>query len=97
MGSSAFFQVQSLSYFPYTFQKFNCYGVSTKFVHSKQTTKLRSFSFDAIVGVARGCGWQKIGACINLGAYYIVGIPSAYLFAFVLRVGGTVRFPASPK
>lgn len=40
-------------------------------------------------GVARGCGWQKIGACINLGAYYIVGIPSAYLIAFVLRVGGT--------
>nr|CAB3470481.1 unnamed protein product [Digitaria exilis] len=39
-------------------------------------------------GVARGCGWQKIGACINLGAYYIVGIPSAYLIAFVLRVGG---------
>ncbi|KAL6909818.1 hypothetical protein ACP4OV_001477 [Aristida adscensionis] len=39
-------------------------------------------------GVARGCGWQKIGACINLGAYYIVGIPAAYLIAFVLRVGG---------
>uniref|UniRef100_A0A0E0LBV2 Protein DETOXIFICATION n=1 Tax=Oryza punctata TaxID=4537 RepID=A0A0E0LBV2_ORYPU len=40
-------------------------------------------------GVARGCGWQKIGACVNLGAYYIVGIPSAYLIAFVLQVGGT--------
>uniref|UniRef100_A0A453RG22 Protein DETOXIFICATION n=1 Tax=Aegilops tauschii subsp. strangulata TaxID=200361 RepID=A0A453RG22_AEGTS len=40
-------------------------------------------------GVARGCGWQKIGAWINLGAYYIVGIPSAYLIAFVLQVGGT--------
>uniref|UniRef100_J3MEB7 Protein DETOXIFICATION n=1 Tax=Oryza brachyantha TaxID=4533 RepID=J3MEB7_ORYBR len=40
-------------------------------------------------GVARGCGWQKIGACVNLGAYYIVGIPSAYLIAFVLHVGGT--------
>uniref|UniRef100_A0A0A9HUP7 Protein DETOXIFICATION n=1 Tax=Arundo donax TaxID=35708 RepID=A0A0A9HUP7_ARUDO len=39
-------------------------------------------------GVARGCGWQKIGAWVNLGAYYIVGIPSAYLIAFVLRVGG---------
>ncbi|PUZ61234.1 hypothetical protein GQ55_4G259400 [Panicum hallii var. hallii] len=39
-------------------------------------------------GVARGCGWQKIGACINLGAYYIAGIPCAYLIAFVLRVGG---------
>ncbi|KAG2605641.1 hypothetical protein PVAP13_4NG083900 [Panicum virgatum] len=38
--------------------------------------------------VARGCGWQKIGACINLGAYYVAGIPCAYLIAFVLRVGG---------
>uniref|UniRef100_A0ACD6AMS1 Uncharacterized protein n=2 Tax=Avena sativa TaxID=4498 RepID=A0ACD6AMS1_AVESA len=39
-------------------------------------------------GVARGCGWQKIGAYINLGAFYIVGLPAAYLFAFVLRGGG---------
>ncbi|XP_065031474.1 protein DETOXIFICATION 16-like isoform X2 [Musa acuminata AAA Group] len=39
-------------------------------------------------GVARGCGWQKIGALVNLGAYYIVGIPSALLLAFVLHVGG---------
>uniref|UniRef100_A0A0E0G6P4 Protein DETOXIFICATION n=1 Tax=Oryza nivara TaxID=4536 RepID=A0A0E0G6P4_ORYNI len=39
-------------------------------------------------GVARGCGRQKIGACVNLGAYYIVGIPSAYLIAFILHVGG---------
>uniref|UniRef100_A0ACD6AMS9 Uncharacterized protein n=1 Tax=Avena sativa TaxID=4498 RepID=A0ACD6AMS9_AVESA len=39
-------------------------------------------------GVARGCGWQKICACINLGAFYIVGMPAAYLLAFVLRVGG---------
>uniref|UniRef100_A0A0E0LBV7 Protein DETOXIFICATION n=1 Tax=Oryza punctata TaxID=4537 RepID=A0A0E0LBV7_ORYPU len=39
-------------------------------------------------GVARGCGWQTIGACVNLGAYYIVGIPSAYLVAFILHVGG---------
>ncbi|RWV96163.1 hypothetical protein GW17_00041150 [Ensete ventricosum] len=43
------------------------------------------------VGVARGCGWQKIGALVNLGAYYIVGIPSAVLLAFVLHVGGKVR------
>ncbi|KAI3910485.1 hypothetical protein MKX01_034879 [Papaver californicum] len=39
-------------------------------------------------GTARGCGWQKIGASINLGAYYLVGIPSAILLAFVLNVGG---------
>ncbi|XP_031372435.1 protein DETOXIFICATION 16-like isoform X2 [Punica granatum] len=39
-------------------------------------------------GTARGCGWQKIGAYVNLGSYYIVGIPSAVLLAFVLHVGG---------
>ncbi|XP_043695207.1 protein DETOXIFICATION 16-like [Telopea speciosissima] len=39
-------------------------------------------------GTARGCGWQKIGAFINLGAYYLVGIPSAIVLAFVLHIGG---------
>uniref|UniRef100_A0ACD5ZVY3 Uncharacterized protein n=1 Tax=Avena sativa TaxID=4498 RepID=A0ACD5ZVY3_AVESA len=39
-------------------------------------------------GVARGCGWQKIGVYINLGAFYVVGVPAAYFFGFVLRVGG---------
>ncbi|KAL9247468.1 hypothetical protein vseg_020898 [Gypsophila vaccaria] len=39
-------------------------------------------------GIARGCGWQKIGAYINLGSYYIVGIPLAIILAFVLHIGG---------
>ncbi|KHN23737.1 MATE efflux family protein DTX1 [Glycine soja] len=39
-------------------------------------------------GTARGCGWQKIGAFVNLGSYYIVGIPSSIVFAFVLHIGG---------
>ncbi|RDY04641.1 Protein DETOXIFICATION 16, partial [Mucuna pruriens] len=39
-------------------------------------------------GTARGCGWQKIGALINLGSYYVVGIPLAVIFAFVLSIGG---------
>ncbi|XP_072961438.1 protein DETOXIFICATION 16-like [Typha angustifolia] len=39
-------------------------------------------------GVARGCGWQKIGAFVNLGAYYISGIPSAILLAFIFHLGG---------
>ncbi|XP_011039093.1 PREDICTED: MATE efflux family protein 5 isoform X2 [Populus euphratica] len=39
-------------------------------------------------GIARGCGWQKIGAYINLGSYYLVGIPIAILLAFVFHVGG---------
>ncbi|GMN46328.1 hypothetical protein TIFTF001_015506 [Ficus carica] len=37
---------------------------------------------------ARGCGWQKIGAYVNLGSYYLVGIPLAVVLAFVLHIGG---------
>ncbi|XP_048228119.1 protein DETOXIFICATION 16 [Ricinus communis] len=39
-------------------------------------------------GICRGCGWQKIGAIINLGAYYLVGIPCSVVLAFVYHVGG---------
>ncbi|AES76569.2 MATE efflux family protein [Medicago truncatula] len=39
-------------------------------------------------GTARGVGWQKIGAYVNLGSYYLVGIPAAVVLAFVLHVGG---------
>ncbi|KAL0424031.1 UNVERIFIED_CONTAM: protein DETOXIFICATION 14 [Sesamum radiatum] len=54
-------------------------------------------------GVARGGGWQRIGAYVNLGAYYVVGIPVALLMGFGLHlkgkglwtgtiVGGAVQF-----
>ncbi|WVZ76806.1 hypothetical protein U9M48_024738 [Paspalum notatum var. saurae] len=39
-------------------------------------------------GVVRGCGRQKIGAFINLAAFYIAGIPAASIFAFVCHIGG---------
>ncbi|XP_057784275.1 protein DETOXIFICATION 14-like [Salvia miltiorrhiza] len=39
-------------------------------------------------GVARGSGWQHIGAYVNLGSYYIVGIPVALLLGFVLDLKG---------
>ncbi|KAL0000106.1 hypothetical protein SO802_019708 [Lithocarpus litseifolius] len=39
-------------------------------------------------GAARGCGWQNLCSFINLGAYYLVGIPSAVLFAFVFHFRG---------
>jgi hypothetical protein len=69
----------------------NCHNTHESFHFSQIQRKPKcAFSSDVILGVARGCGWQKIGACINLGAYYIAGIPSAYLIAFVLRVGGMV-------
>lgn len=39
-------------------------------------------------GVARGSGWQHIGAYVNLGSYYMVGIPVALLLGFVLELKG---------
>ncbi|KAL6873627.1 hypothetical protein ACP4OV_013709 [Aristida adscensionis] len=39
-------------------------------------------------GAARGCGWQRVCSVINLCAYYVVGLPSAVTFAFVLKIGG---------
>ncbi|KAK8962813.1 MATE efflux family protein 5 [Platanthera guangdongensis] len=45
-------------------------------------------------GTARGCGWQKVGAFVNLGAYYAVGIPCAVLLSFVFHIGGKVLFPS---
>ncbi|XP_020416469.1 protein DETOXIFICATION 12 isoform X2 [Prunus persica] len=39
-------------------------------------------------GVARGCGMQRIGAYINLCAYYIAGIPVAVVLGFLLHLRG---------
>nr|CAB3483761.1 unnamed protein product [Digitaria exilis] len=38
-------------------------------------------------GVAVGAGWQWLVAYINLGCYYLVGIPVGYLIAFPLHGG----------
>ncbi|KAG8384117.1 hypothetical protein BUALT_Bualt04G0085000 [Buddleja alternifolia] len=38
--------------------------------------------------VARGSGWQHIGAYVNLGAYYLVGVPVALLLGFVWHLKG---------
>ncbi|XP_040374481.1 protein DETOXIFICATION 12 isoform X1 [Rosa chinensis] len=39
-------------------------------------------------GISRGCGWQHIGAYINLGAYYLCGIPVAATLAFLVLLRG---------
>ncbi|MCO5546996.1 hypothetical protein L7F22_000436 [Adiantum nelumboides] len=36
-------------------------------------------------GIARGCGWQTRGAFINLGAFYIVGLPIGACLGFLLH------------
>lgn len=39
-------------------------------------------------GIARGCGWQHLGLYVNLGAYYVLGIPIAVIFGFWLQFRG---------
>ncbi|XP_075522319.1 LOW QUALITY PROTEIN: protein DETOXIFICATION 14-like [Primulina tabacum] len=39
-------------------------------------------------GVARGCGWQHIGAYVNLAAFYAFGIPIAASLGFWLNLRG---------
>ncbi|XP_019428803.1 PREDICTED: protein DETOXIFICATION 14-like [Lupinus angustifolius] len=39
-------------------------------------------------GIARGRGWQHLGAYVNLGAYYVVGIPIAAILGFWIELRG---------
>ncbi|KAF7130424.1 hypothetical protein RHSIM_Rhsim10G0074700 [Rhododendron simsii] len=39
-------------------------------------------------GIARGSGWQHIGAYVNFGAYYVVGIPLAIVLGFFQNLRG---------
>ncbi|CAK9145748.1 unnamed protein product [Ilex paraguariensis] len=38
-------------------------------------------------GVAVGCGWQTFVAYVNVGCYYVVGIPLGLLFGFYFKFG----------
>lgn len=39
-------------------------------------------------GVARGCGWQHLGAYVNLAAFYLFGIPIAAALGFWVHLRG---------
>ncbi|XP_028785491.1 protein DETOXIFICATION 14-like [Neltuma alba] len=41
-------------------------------------------SLQAVIsGVARGSGWQHVGAYVNIGAFYVVGVPVGTSLAFL--------------
>ncbi|XP_057794478.1 protein DETOXIFICATION 33 isoform X2 [Salvia miltiorrhiza] len=42
-------------------------------------------------GVAVGAGWQSVVAYINIGCYYIVGLPLGIILGFVFAFGSVVR------
>ncbi|CAH8261555.1 unnamed protein product [Arabidopsis lyrata] len=37
-------------------------------------------------GVARGCGWQRFATVINLGTFYLIGMPISVLCGFKLKL-----------
>jgi MATE family multidrug resistance protein len=39
------------------------------------------------IGVAIGAGWQKYVAYIDLGCYYLIGLPLGFLLGFVYQFG----------
>ncbi|KAK7390912.1 hypothetical protein VNO78_19104 [Psophocarpus tetragonolobus] len=39
-------------------------------------------------GIARGCGWQHLGVYVNIGAFYLFGIPMAAILGFLVRLRG---------
>jgi len=44
-----------------------------------------------VAGVAIGAGWQSMVAFVNIGCYYLVGLPLAAVFGFKLKLNATVR------
>jgi Na+-driven multidrug efflux pump len=44
-----------------------------------------------VAGVAIGAGWQSLVAFVNIGSYYLVGLPLAAVFGFKLKLNATVR------
>ncbi|CAF2153643.1 unnamed protein product [Brassica napus] len=43
-------------------------------------------------GVAVGCGWQTFVAKVNVGCYYIIGIPIGILFGFYFEYDAKARY-----
>lgn len=42
--------------------------------------------------MAVGCGWQAFVAYVNVGCYYVVGIPLGILLGFTFDFGAKVYF-----
>ncbi|KAG9159733.1 hypothetical protein Leryth_007754, partial [Lithospermum erythrorhizon] len=43
--------------------------------------------FNSHIGVAVGCGWQTFVAYVNVGCYYVIGVPLGVLTGFYFNWG----------
>jgi Na+-driven multidrug efflux pump len=60
----------------------------------KEKKKCRKWNckqlFSYFQGVAVGCGWQAFVAYVNVGCYYIIGLPLGAVLGFKFNLGAKV-------
>ena len=49
-----------------------------------------------VAGVAVGVGWQVLVAYVNVGSYYVFGIPLGLIWGFKIDLGVTVNSSDNP-
>lgn len=75
-------------YFPYLFTDSEAVAKeTTKLALLLGVTVLLNSLQPVLSGVAVGAGWQALVAYINIGCYYIVGLPAGILLGFTFDFG----------
>ncbi|KAF5942899.1 hypothetical protein HYC85_020541 [Camellia sinensis] len=75
-------------YFPYLFTNSTAVAEeTTKLAILLGVTVLLNSLQPVLSGVAIGAGWQSLVAYINIGCYYIVGLPAGILLGFTFGLG----------
>ncbi|KAI5656001.1 hypothetical protein M9H77_24794 [Catharanthus roseus] len=86
-----FFMVVVLAakdYFPYLFTNSEAVAKeTTKLAYLLAFTVVLNSVQPVLSGVAIGAGWQSLVAYINIGCYYIVGLPAGLLLGFTAHFG----------
>ncbi|KAJ1392075.1 Multi antimicrobial extrusion protein [Sesbania bispinosa] len=75
-------------YFPHLFTTSDAVAMeTTKLATLLSVTVLLNSLQPVLSGVAVGAGWQSLVAYINIGCYYIVGLPIGIVLGFVFDLG----------
>lgn len=60
-----------------------------------RTHSIWSCSAETNAGVAVGSGWQSAVAYVNIGSYYLIGVPMGVLLGWLFNLGVLVRAASS--
>ncbi|KAL9330546.1 hypothetical protein ACSQ67_000156 [Phaseolus vulgaris] len=75
-------------YFPFLFTSTTAVAIeTTKLAGLLGITVLLNSLQPVLSGVAVGAGWQSLVAYINIGCYYVFGLPAGIVLGFVLNFG----------